>query len=596
MIEFDDNVIEIIRKQDRTISAANQSFFDSLPATEQRIFAAVSKHVQKFSSDGENFVFDDGNTLLTNQVERIILDALQSSKYPSDVNGFLRNFENIKQFNFDVHGNVNDLTPEQLGELINPIQRATVEQTLQGLTGSGVSTNFIEPLRTGIFQNVVAGATKSDLEAYLRRFILGNPEVDGLLSRYVKQVSRDALNQFDGQVNAKIANEFGLDAYRYVGSLIEDSRPQCRRWVAMQVIQKKDLPSEIAWMNANGTGAIPGTSPETFSIYRGGYNCRHSAIPFKLTKSQREQLNLEPIAPTPPKIEQQIKEVEKENKNIKNEDTFKFYKENLFRSTQSDSDNEKFDDVLLNTNDVLDIIKKGNTNVSLRSSKECTPAGTKAFLIKTPTRADKLLIKVNALYTPSAYSIGTLPSGANGTCARGNEYLNVRFDKGQKIEFKNYKVESSIEYLEKLASKKENLSLQKTDNGTVLVETMKGKKYVIAKNVDGKTSFWSCSTISRSNDDNIAPTITHELAHSIQNGKDPNKLKQTQIFNRLGLKLSDAPTLYGKTNPAEFWTESLTSYVYFNDWLKSTHPKIFQYVETYVDAMGIDLKTIKIAK
>lgn len=292
MIEFDDNVIEIIRKQDRTVSAANQTFFDSLPATEQRIFAAVSKHVQKFSSDGENYVFDDGNVLLTNQVERIILDALQSSKYPSDVNGFLRNFETLKQYNFDIHGNVNDLSPDELGELINPIQRATVEQTLQGLTGSAVSTNFVEPIRTGIFQNIVAGSTKSDLEAYLRRYILGNPDVDGLLSRYVKQVSRDALNQFDGQVNAKIANQFGLDAYRYVGSLIEDSRPQCRRWVAMGVIQTKDLPAEIAWMNANGTGAIPGTSPETFSIFRGGYNCRHSAIPFKLTKSQREKLNL----------------------------------------------------------------------------------------------------------------------------------------------------------------------------------------------------------------------------------------------------------------------------------------------------------------
>jgi hypothetical protein len=291
-MEFDDNVIAIIRKQDRTVSSANQTFFDSLPATEQRVFAALSKHVQKFSSDGERFVFDDGNVLLTNQVERIILDAIQGSTYPKDVNGFLRNFETLKQFNFDIHRDVNDLSPDKLGELINPIQRATVEQTLQSLTGSGVSSNFIEPVRTGIFQNIVAGSTKADLEAYLRRFILGTPDVDGTLSRYVKQVSRDALNQFDGQVNAKIANEFGLDAYRYVGSLIEDSRPQCRRWVAMGVIQTKDLPAEIAWMNANGTGAIPATSPETFSIYRGGYNCRHSAIPFKLTKSQREKLNM----------------------------------------------------------------------------------------------------------------------------------------------------------------------------------------------------------------------------------------------------------------------------------------------------------------
>jgi hypothetical protein len=320
-MEFDDNVIAIIRKQDRTVSAANQSFFDSLPATEQRVFAALSKHVQKFSSDGERFVFDDGNVLLTNQVERIILDAIQGSTYPKDVNGFLRNFETLKQFNFDIHRDVNDLSPDKLGELINPIQRATVEQTLQSLTGSGVSSNFIEPVRTGIFQNIVAGSTKADLEAYLRRFILGTPDVDGTLSRYVKQVSRDALNQFDGQVNAKIANEFGLDAYRYVGSLIEDSRPQCRRWVSMGVIQTKDLPAEIAWMNANGTGAIPGTSPETFSIYRGGYNCRHSAIPFKLTKSQREKLNL-------PEEEQKIENQFQPDSNLN--DAIKRAKQNGF--------------------------------------------------------------------------------------------------------------------------------------------------------------------------------------------------------------------------------------------------------------------------
>jgi hypothetical protein len=37
---------------------------------------------------------------------------------------------------------------------------------------------------------------------------------------------------------------------------------------------------------------ISGTTPDNFIVYRGGYNCRHAAIPFKLTKSQREKLNL----------------------------------------------------------------------------------------------------------------------------------------------------------------------------------------------------------------------------------------------------------------------------------------------------------------
>jgi hypothetical protein len=100
------------------------------------------------------------------------------------------------------------------------------------------------------------------------------------------------LNQFDGQTNARIADEFGLDAFRYVGSLIDDSRPQCRRWIAKRVLQKSEMLNEINWAYNNGTGMISGTTPDNFAVFRGGYNCRHAAIPFKLTKSQREKLNL----------------------------------------------------------------------------------------------------------------------------------------------------------------------------------------------------------------------------------------------------------------------------------------------------------------
>lgn len=591
MIEFDDNVIEIIRKQDRTVSAANQTFFDSLPATEQRIFAAVSKHVQKFSSDGENYVFDDGNVLLTNQVERIILDALQSSKYPSDVNGFLRNFETLKQYNFDIHGNVNDLSPDELGELINPIQRATVEQTLQGLTGSGVSTNFVEPIRTGIFQNIVAGSTKSDLEAYLRRYILGNPDVDGLLSRYVKQVSRDALNQFDGQVNAKIANQFGLDAYRYVGSLIEDSRPQCRRWVAMEVIQTKDLPAEIAWMNANGTGAIPGTSPETFSIYRGGYNCRHSAIPFKLTKSQRERLNMEPLPADvePVKIDQQIKEVEKEVAKTEQQTTKATEKRTInpdyFLSTQDKQLTDAMNEVTDNADDVIDILNKRGTFVTLRKPRESTPAGTKEFVkkleknIKNPT-----------------YSIGTISSNAGGNCANDNSFVNVKLELKQKILFKKYDIPSTAETVQQYVS--DNKFLTRTEGKTTYIfEDVKGKFYRRAIFDDGKFRPWSIASISEKVDNNIAPIVTHEMAHAIQNANDPGRATiMSSLLREKKLGLLDAPTLYGQTNIHEFWTESFTAYTYSNDWLKQSYPKVFELVEDYLKAMNIDIKTVKIAK
>jgi hypothetical protein len=585
-MEFDDNVIAIIRKQDKTVSAGNQTFFDSLPATEQRIFAALSKHVQKFSSDGERFVFDDGNVLLTNQVEKIILDAIQGSTYPNDVNGFLRNFETLKQFNLDIHQSVNDLSPDELSELINPVQRATVEQTLQGLTGSGVSTNFIEPIRTGIFQNIVAGSTKSDLEAYLKRYILGTPEVDGTLSRYVKQVSRDALNQFDGQVNAKIANEFGLDAYRYVGSLIEDSRPQCRRWVAMGVIQTKDLPAEIAWMNANGTGAIPGTSPETFSIYRGGYNCRHSAIPFKLTKSQREKLNMAPAEVAPVKIEQQIREVEKEFAKVEKQTATatkqKEINPELFLTTQKKSLVDEFNEVAANSNAIIETLNKRGTLVTLRTQSEATKPGAQRFL--TAVNRTELKNQITTF------------SDCGGNCAINNSYLNVLYKRKDKIVFKKYDIESTEEWFLDYA-KKYNYDVKKTGDDLFLTVPQGRNFAVVGSLKNGKFTPWTISSVARNIDDNIAPTITHELAHAIQNANDPGR--STYIFNALrakNLELSDAPTIYGKTNEREFWTESFTAYTYANDWLKKSHPKVFAFVEDYLKDMKIDINTIKIAK
>jgi hypothetical protein len=91
------------------------------------------------------------------------------------------------------------------------------------------------------------------------------------------------------------------------------------------------------------------------------------------------------------------------------------------------------------------------------------------------------------------------------------------------------------------------------------------------------------------------------LAHAIQNSFLTERTPNDSILRRLmreknpPLILSDAPTMYGTTNIYEFWTESLTSYVYANKYLKTSHPKIHDLVEEYLDELKIDKRTIKIA-
>jgi len=310
------SVQKIIDKKDQTIIDSENELLSKFDSIEKDIYNAVLKKVKTFNQKDGKIVFDDDNVTSINEINQIVAESIQKSDYVNQVKQYLRDFDTIKEFNFDIQKDVNDLSRGELEDLINPVQRGIVNQTLTNLTGQGVNTNFIDPLREGIYKNVVAGTTITDLEGYLNAFINTNPERMGQFKRYVSQVSRDALNQFDGQVNSRIADEFGLDAFRYVGSIIEDSRPQCVRWVGKGVILKEDLSNELNWAYSNGTGMIPGTTTDNFAVYRGGYNCRHSAIPFKLTKSQRKELGMDdpisnnPIPQEQPKLTPQQKNIE----------------------------------------------------------------------------------------------------------------------------------------------------------------------------------------------------------------------------------------------------------------------------------------------
>ena len=596
MAEFTDEIIRIIEKKDRTISTINNDLFESLDPTQQVIFEAVKKHIAKMKTQDGKIIFDDTNTDMVNEIDQVIANAIKKSKYPQSVRNYLSDWNTINKFNFDVHRDVNELSQKELEDLINPIQKQMTEQTLTGLTGSGVNTNFIEPVRQGIFQNVVAGTSITDLEKYLTTYILGNPNVDGLLSRYVKQVSRDALNQYDGQVNAKIAEEFGLDAFRYVGSLIDDSRPQCRRWVNMRVIQKSELNNELNWATSNGTGMIPGTNAENFAVFRGGYNCRHSAIPFKLTKSQREQLGMEAEKTEEKqttKVDDQIAEVKKDNKTTQKEFDQAVAKKQLndeyFISSQSPQINKAFFDLIADQDGAAEIAAEFNTISGLVSATEATNPQSKSKLFDNKPKINK-------------YNVFKLGKGVGGACGIDNKCCLVKVGKGQTIIGRSYDDEFKI-----ATEKMEEWHKKNVPNGRIGTNSKGQKVYadeqgytIAAIDKNGKPRFFTMSSLSEAMDKNVAPTVTHEFAHLIHNKVDPksfagmgDRVKIKDLAAQLGVKLSDAPTTYGSTNWSEFWTESWTAYTYAPKWFETEHNAAFKLFEKLLDEYQIDPKTIK---
>lgn len=306
---FSKSIDGLLDAKIKGISTSEKKFMSGWDKIEKHIFRRVVDYTRKMKSTGGVLDFDENNVDHVNALNKTVLDAINSSDYPDKVKEYLRDFDVIKKNNIDIHKSVNNLSGSELEKLINPVQKQMVDQTVTGLTGSGIDTEFIQPMKEGIMKNIVAGATITELESFIDQFIISNPARLGRLTNYSQQIARDTLNQYDGQINSRIAAEFGLNAGRYVGSLIDDSRPQCVRWVGKGVLLFEDLEKEINWANNNGSGMIPGTNPANFATYRGGYNCRHSFIPFKMTKSQRAEYEQEqkakanpepaPVTPTP---------------------------------------------------------------------------------------------------------------------------------------------------------------------------------------------------------------------------------------------------------------------------------------------------------
>lgn len=591
------DIDKLISKKDKAIVRSENDLLSDFDNIEQKVFDAVKKKINQMNVDNGKILFDDTNTAIVNEIDATIKNALQGSNYPSQVKDYLRSFETIRQFNFDVQKNVNDLSEKELSDLINPIQQANVQQTLDGLTGSGVSTNFIQPVREGIYKNIVAGTTISDMEVYLTNYILSNPERMSGLKRYVTQVSRDSLNQFDGQVNSHIAETFGLDAFRYVGSLIDDSRPQCVRWVGKNVLLLDDLQNELNWAYNNGSGMIPGTTPNNFAVFRGGYNCRHSAIPFKLTKSQRAELGIqqaEQQVETNQKTDLQIKElkggesidaqlskIEKQKSNIQS------VNESQFFTTQDKKTVDAMNEVLSNNDGVVGIINQNNVLVGLRTPTQSTLSG------------GEKIKSIEGKQVPTGRTIAYIKDTSNGNCSMndprgGNSLMNVKFRKDNKIEFKKIDMAIDEQISFEKVQKNDNLKFSTYNNNEIIVN---GDGKILAEKKNGKWKNFSVRSSSiLNNDENVAATITHESAHLLQNYYDfylekLNKLRLQQNFS-----LDDSPTIYGESNLKEFWTESFTSYVYDNKNLKQNHPKVFKFVESYLTEMGVDLKTIKLAE
>lgn len=277
-MELDDILIE----NDRRIIKASETASKDLIAALRKLFL-------------ENAIVLNGNdnaTLLAVQrlfpeIERVINATIQTSPYPEAVRAVINGVANVDR------ATVTEMVkyggwPESVSIATQTAEKQIFINTLTSQLNSTLSSSIITEVQNTLVANIRTGATTSETSKFLSQLLLKQPGQEyGRIARYSTQIVNDAILGYQGMVLDNFAKEYGVTEYRYVGSIITDSRPFCTHVIGKLngVIPAKELPAllnEFLSSKSKRAGMRPGTNKDNFLVYRGGYRCRHRAIPVYL--------------------------------------------------------------------------------------------------------------------------------------------------------------------------------------------------------------------------------------------------------------------------------------------------------------------------
>jgi len=269
----------------RIIKKALAAFRKSVSKSEPVFARLLIEWVEKFNTTNGNISQSKYNRNRLAGLRKAIDRYLIRSGYNEAVTQFIASYDPLSDTIREVHADLNDIKVTK--SFVNRYKTFAISQTVNGLQRQGLNQSLVNPVRNELFVAVANGQSLQQTISSLETQLITTTDKQGRLLSNSIQVSRDALGQYEGTVNEGIATAFGLDAYLYIGSLVNDSRSQCERWVNYDehgkkgLLLKTDLESEIRWAMNNGTGFIKETEPDTFCINRGGYNCRHTCYPVR---------------------------------------------------------------------------------------------------------------------------------------------------------------------------------------------------------------------------------------------------------------------------------------------------------------------------
>ena len=267
-----------------TIDDAINTFQEKIPGIQKVMYDELQPLLKDLEIQNGKLLNNVKNLKFLGQIKNKLGKIIINPDYKEAVKKFIDSYNTLSTLNMNYFTQFNKkYTPSAT---LPYIKQLAIESTITDLVGQGMSETIVGAVKDILNTNITTGGSYAGLQEQLRDHILNNDSGEGNLSRYTKQITTDAINQYHAQYHATIAQDLQFNWGRYVGSLITTSREFCILLTAKEWIHKSELPAiieghidgkncKLSKTTKLPLGMIPGTNAFNFKINRGGYQCGH---------------------------------------------------------------------------------------------------------------------------------------------------------------------------------------------------------------------------------------------------------------------------------------------------------------------------------
>lgn len=282
---------ELIKTINDTVDTAIEKMNSGIPGIQQDIFDEIQRLAKDLDYKNGKATVSVKNIRIMGSITRRLRRIILSTSYQKDAAEYLKAFNTVTSLQNQYLASVtNEFT---IGPVLKQIKSQAIADTAISLTQEGLTAGVINKLRDILRINITTGGTFKQLMEQVRAASLDTDAGQGILNRYVKTITTDALNQYSRNYLQTATASTGLEWYQYTGSLLTTSRSFCVAMVKKRFFNVKEIPKLLAgdfkeFKDINGTintktglpdGMIEGTNVSNFITLLGGYGCGHRAIP-----------------------------------------------------------------------------------------------------------------------------------------------------------------------------------------------------------------------------------------------------------------------------------------------------------------------------